>query len=92
MSSRRAPFPIKDSTKKRPYVKVTSKKYVVEALLNLFSRQYYCASSAPAPLIPPRLTETKAQHESSITEQALEAELLLAPSTSSTLCILCEIS
>ena len=35
----------------------------------------YCASSAPAPLIPPRLTETKAQHESSMTEQALEAKL-----------------
>ena len=33
----------------------------------------YCASSAPAPLIPPRLTETKAQPESSMTEQALQA-------------------
>ena len=52
----------------------------------------YCASSAPTPLIPPRLTETKAQHESSMTEQALEAELLLAPTTSSTFCMLCKTS
>ena len=29
-------FPIKNSARKRPYVKVTSKKYVVEVLLNLF--------------------------------------------------------
>ena len=42
MSSRRAPFPIKTSTGNRPYVKVTSKKYVVEVLLNLFPQQYYC--------------------------------------------------
>ena len=41
MSARRAPFPIKNSTRKRPYVKVTSKKYFVEVLLNLFPQQYY---------------------------------------------------
>ena len=45
----------------------------------------HCVSSAPTPLIPPRLTENKAQHEGSIAEQALEAELLLA--SSSMLCV-----
>ena len=39
--------------------------------------QHDCASSAPAPLIPPRLTEIKAQHEGSIAEHALDAELMV---------------
>ena len=52
--------------------------------------EIYCASSAPAPLIPPRLTEIKAQHEGSIAEHALDAELTRA--LSSMLCILCIIA
>ena len=39
MSARRAPFPIKSSARKRPYVKVTSKTYFVEVLLDLFPQQ-----------------------------------------------------
>ena len=41
MSSRRAPFPIQKSTGKRSYVKVNSKKYVVEVMLNLLPQHYY---------------------------------------------------
>ena len=37
--SRRAPFPIKSSVGNWPHVKLTAKKYVVEALLNLFPQQ-----------------------------------------------------
>ena len=47
MSSRRLPREIKNSASKRPYVKVTSKKYLVEVLLNLFPQQYGC-SKLPA--------------------------------------------
>ena len=40
MSSRRLPFPIKNSAGKRTYVKVTSKTYFIQVLPNLFPQQY----------------------------------------------------
>ena len=49
MSSRRLPSEMKNSTGKRPYVKVTSKKDFIKALLNLFPQQTGRPSASKGP-------------------------------------------